>query len=52
MKFRINYHNSKDGVEDSFVIEADTIEEIRGLAISETAKRDWDSEDCWSEEIK
>lgn len=47
MKFKIT--NSK--IEDSLIVEADTIEEVRGLAIAECAKRNWDSEDCFSEEI-
>ena len=47
MKYKIT--NTK--YEDSLIVEADTIEEIRGFAIAESAKRNWDSEDCFSEEL-
>jgi len=47
MKFKIT--NTK--IEGSIVVEAETIEELRRFAISECAKRNWDSEDCFSKEI-
>ena len=47
MKYKIHYKDI-----DEIIIESENIEELRGLAISECAKRNWDSEDCWSEEIK
>lgn len=43
MRFKINYNGA---YEDSLIIEADTIEEIRGIAMSECDKRGWDTEDC------
>jgi len=46
MTFRIHDGNS----EDSLVITADTIEEVRKSADRETGKRGW--KDCWSEEVK
>ena len=47
MKFKIT--NSK--INDSLVVEEETLAEVRGSVISECAKRNWDSEDCFSEEI-
>lgn len=46
MIFRIN----NGTYEDSLVIEADTIEEIREKANYETTKRNWAG--CWSECIE
>lgn len=48
MEFKINYNGR---YEDSLIIEADTIEEIREIAISECKKRGWDEKDCWSERL-
>ena len=48
MKFKIT--NTK--YDDSLIVSEDTIEKVRGSAIYECAKRNWDSEDCYSEEIK
>jgi hypothetical protein len=47
MKFII--HN---GDEDSIVIEAETIEELREIASRESNKRGWKESNCWSEQIK
>lgn len=48
MKFKINYNGN---YEDSINIEADTIEEIREIALSECNKRGWDIQYCWREEL-
>ena len=48
MKFEI--HN--ETIDDCFVIEADTIEEVQSECLKETTKRNWKPEDCWSREIK
>ncbi len=45
MKFKI-YNGG--AYEDSFVVEGDTIEEIREIANREIEKRGW--ENCWSEQ--
>ena len=45
MKFRI----TNTEIDDSIVIEADNIEEIRKIAIKEQKKRSWKNEDCFSE---
>lgn len=37
--------------EDSLVIEADTLEQIRDIAFQETTRRGWKEDDCWSERI-
>lgn len=49
MKYRIHY-TLVDGSEDSFVIEGNSIEEIRDKATSELLNRN--GRDAWSEEIK
>lgn len=51
MKFRI--HFTVNDVEDSFVVEAETIEEIRVQAQKELARRGstWDNGMAWSEEL-
>lgn len=49
MKFIIHYNGK---YEDSLIVEADTLEEVRKIAFEEEAKRGWDRKDCWSEEIK
>jgi hypothetical protein len=50
MKYKI--HHDIGEVEDSIIIEADTIDEIRELANKECQiKRGWKYGDCWSEKI-
>lgn len=46
LKYRIHYG------EDSIDLEGETIEDIQGKAFKEIAKRGWEEEHCWSEEIK
>lgn len=48
LRFRIHFTDI-NGAEDSVVIEGDTIEEVRELALAEVAKRD--GQDFWSQEI-
>ena len=48
MKFKINYNGK---YEDSIIIEADTIEEIKNITHEETKKRNWDENHCWSERL-
>lgn len=48
MKFKI--HGEINGVEDSLIIEGDSIKELREKAQQETIKRNWNH--CWSEKIK
>ena len=48
MKFRI--HNREN--DDSLVIEGETIEECREAAKRQEARRGWNPENCWSEELK
>ena len=48
MQYRIHY----DGrYQDSLVIQADTIEEIREKAHAQCAHRGWNEDDCWSERL-
>jgi hypothetical protein len=47
MKFKINY--TVDGQEDSFIIEGETIDEIRKKSHTELEKRN--GKDPWSEHI-
>jgi hypothetical protein len=51
MKFKINY--SIGNHEDSYILEADTIEEIIELNIEEMLKRNLNKEknNCWSIEL-
>ncbi len=49
MKLQIFYNGE---YEDSFVIEGDTIEEIREKVKQETNKRGWKEADCWSEKLQ
>lgn len=49
MKFILHYNGR---YEDEIVIEADTIEEIKGIAFSEGEKRGWNANDCWSERVE
>ena len=46
MKATIHYNGT---YEDEFIIEANTLEEIREIAYVEINKRNWKEEDCWSE---
>jgi len=39
-------------VDDSLVLENDSIEELRKEALYETNKRGWNADDCWSEVIE
>ena len=51
MKLRINYTIGKH--EDSFIVEGETIEEIRDLAKKQLADRGTDAKkaDAWSEQL-
>jgi hypothetical protein len=49
MKFRI-HHGDKD--EDSFIVEGETVEDIRKKADKEMNKHGWKLEDMWSEELE
>lgn len=46
MRAIIHYAGDYD---DSLMISADTIEELREVALYETEKRGWDPNKCWSE---
>ena len=48
MKYKIHYNGK---YEDQIIVEADTIEEIKELAFSESDSRGWDKKDCWSEKV-
>lgn len=48
MRFRINF-TWPNGINDSFVIEGDTIEEIRQQAAAEVEQRG--ATDAWSEQL-
>lgn len=49
MKFKITGVDAQ-GNEDSVIIEADTIDEVRKKAVSERCKRNW--VDAWTEELQ
>ena len=49
MKFKIHYNGR---YEDSIVIEADTFEEVKAIALRECDRRGWEREKCWSEEVE
>lgn len=49
MKFRIHYNGR---YEDSFVVEADTLGEVRVISLRERDKRGWEPEKCWSERLE
>ena len=49
MKFKINYSRK---YEDSFIVEGETIEEIKTKVKQERKKRKWAKKYCWSEEIR
>ena len=53
MKFRIHFEHN-DGTEDSFDVEAETLEEVRKQAGVELFKRTHNAIDpvAWSEELK
>ena len=38
--------------EDHFIVEADSIEELRELVFTEVNRRGWEFEKCWSEVIE
>ena len=46
MKAIIHYNGK---YEDMLVVEADTIEELREVALNETDSRGWERSECWSE---
>jgi hypothetical protein len=48
MKFRIHYNGR---YEDYLDIEEDTIEEVIDSAKRECGARNWEEENCWSEEL-
>mgnify|MGYP000939576164 CR=1 FL=1 len=48
MKFKIGYNGK---YEDEFIVEGDTIEEIREIVFAEVERRGWESKDCWSERL-
>lgn len=58
MKFKIHFthkgENVVDDVDDFFIIEGETIYDIRNEFYKELAKRNLDDNknNCWSEEIK
>lgn len=48
MKLKVYY----DGrYQDQFIIEGEDIEKIREIIYSECARRNWDTDDCWSETL-
>ena len=49
MRFRIHFEHV-DGSEDSFVIEGDDLEELKGIADSEVSKRG--GVNPWAEELE
>lgn len=48
MKFKIHYNGR---CEDWLIIEEDTIEEVIESAKRECDARNWEKDNCWSEEI-
>ena len=48
LKFMI-YYNGK--YSDQIVIEGETLKEVRENVYMECEKRNWDTCDCWSEEL-
>lgn len=38
--------------DDFIIVEGETIEEIREIAMNENNKRGWQDKDCWSEKIE
>lgn len=48
LKYKIHYSGE---YEDELIIAGETIEEIREIAFAESAKRNWNTNNCWSEEI-
>lgn len=48
MKYQI-HGEWPDGSPDSIIVEAETLDEIRGWALIEADKRAW--RNCWSEEL-
>ena len=54
MKFRIHVERSADcfNVEDTFIVEGDTVEEIREKAEAALWERNLRGAEVWSEEMK
>jgi hypothetical protein len=50
MKFKIHFEH-KDGTDDFFIIEADSIAEIQSKAQSVVEERGINEDTCWSEEL-
>lgn len=48
MTFKIHYSGR---YEDSLVVSANSMEEIRSKAYAEAERRGWETEHCWSERI-
>ncbi len=44
MRAAIYYHGD---YEDILIINADTFDELKQIAIAETTKRGWDKDSCW-----
>lgn len=49
MKYKILYSNGYD--EDDFIVEGETIDDIRELAAIEAKKRNWEEKYLWSEKM-
>lgn len=49
MIYKICYDNGD--YEDYFIVEGETIEEIRLKVSAETSLRGWEEENCWSEKL-
>lgn len=45
----VKIHNTE--LNDSVIIEAETISELTNIGMSELEKRGWKKEDCWSEKL-
>ena len=49
MTFKIHYSGDYS---DEIIIHGESIEDVRQLAFAECARRGWDIQKCWSEEIQ
>jgi hypothetical protein len=49
LKFKICYSGK---YQDYFIIEGETMEECKEIAINESNKRGWEEKNCWSEKIQ
>jgi len=47
MKFKIHHQSG-----DYLVVDGETVEECRNKMHTELKKRNWHTDDCWSEEIE